>query len=92
MNIAAAIAARDGLDTWDGCCLELCNEVETEHPDIDVLWIDQPDALWDFHVVPVIDGVVHDAWNPEAMLPPAEYVAAVFPEARSWELNPGSED
>lgn len=35
--------------------------------------------VWRFHMVAVIDGKVHDAWTPEAVLPPDEYIEAAFP-------------
>ncbi len=33
---------------------------------------------WRYHSVPVIDGLVHDAWHPELMLPVDEYLRAVL--------------
>lgn len=42
---------------------------------------------WSYHMVSVIDGLVHDAWLPELVLPPEEYVAAAFPNQNvTWEL------
>jgi hypothetical protein len=34
---------------------------------------------WDWHMVIVLDGVVHDAWFPDLMLPPSEYLEEAFP-------------
>lgn len=34
---------------------------------------------WRYHCVPVINGLVHDAWFPKLILPPKEYVAKAFP-------------
>ena len=34
---------------------------------------------WTFHMAPIIDGNVHDAWHPHLVLPPDEYVARAFP-------------
>jgi len=38
-----------------------------------------PDDQWRYHMVPVIDGKVHDAWYPHLVLPPAEYAKQAFP-------------
>lgn len=35
--------------------------------------------VWRYHMVAVIDDKVHDAWTPEAVLPPDEYIEAAFP-------------
>lgn len=40
---------------------------------------DVNDNKWRFHIVPVVGGIVHDAWNPELLLPPDEYAAKAFP-------------
>ena len=34
---------------------------------------------WKYHMVPIIDGNVHDAWHPRLVLPPAEYIQQAFP-------------
>ena len=94
VNVAAQIAyEQGGLPEWDGCCFELMSEVLCEHPGGDILWVDLKSShKWMFHFVPVLDGIVHDAWHPYAMLPPGEYVEKVFPgDYSSWELNPGAD-
>lgn len=35
---------------------------------------------WLYHIVPVIGGLVHDAWNPYLMLPYEKYVEKAFPD------------
>ena len=34
---------------------------------------------WVFHQVPVVDGVIHDAWAPTLRLTPSEYASIAFP-------------
>ena len=55
----------------------LAGRKDYEVTDGDILWIDLGCAhpRWKYHAVPVLAGIVHDAWHPEAMLPPAEYVS-----------------
>ena len=76
-NLSVEMAESDGgLGRWDGLCLELADAVVREHPGAWILSVDldaHPD--WGWHAVPVVDGVVHDAWFPEAMLHPDRYVA-----------------
>ena len=36
-------------------------------------------GAWIFHMVPIIDGNVHDAWHPHLVLPPTEYIEQAFP-------------
>lgn len=96
MNIAADVADDLGLDHWEYQCLELMDAVFHQVADdsrCDVLWVelDWTWLGWSYHCVPVVDGIVHDAWHPDAMLPPEEYVEVVFPGA-PWELNPGADD
>ena len=38
-----------------------------------------PGGCWSYHMVPVIDGHVHDAWFPDYVLPPKEYIRVAFP-------------
>lgn len=43
---------------------------------------------WQFHMVAMIDGVVHDPWYPELVLPPEEYVRAAFAgQHLRWEIT-----
>lgn len=34
---------------------------------------------WIWHAVPIIEGLVHDAWFPKLILPPEEYAKLAFP-------------
>lgn len=96
-NVAANLAAVDGLDQWENQCMELVDAVLKKHPEADILWVEPiekgellPGTEWVYHAVPVLDGVVHDAWNADMMLPPAMYVRAVFGDrVAELELNPG---
>lgn len=95
MNIALAVAMGcGGLERFESRCMELVDEVLHRHPDADILWVDleMPDDPlsffdWMYHAVPVINGLVHDAWHPEAMLPPPEYVDEVWSDRNpEWGL------
>lgn len=98
MNVALAIAEkRGGLYGYDidGACLELVNDVLLEHPEGEILWVDLVGhPIWKYHAVPVLAGLVHDAWRPELpLLPPEDYVCEAFGEyADGWEMNPGRDD
>lgn len=89
-NIAVRVlrSIKMTLDQFDGLCGELADEVLHEYPDAQLLYIEGRRSLyiesvagyvWGYHMVPVIDGVVHDAWHPEAVLPVDEYIKRVFP-------------
>lgn len=36
-------------------------------------------TTWQYHCVPLVDGLVHDGWYPRLVLPPEEYGRIVFP-------------
>lgn len=64
---------------WDGICGELANAVMTEKDN--VLWV-EGDIQWRFHMVPLIDGLVHDAWcEREEALPVSEWLRVMFAAA-----------
>jgi hypothetical protein len=100
VNLASDYLKRFGLmiESFEGLCGELCDELLHEHPDAKILYIGPVDPddhfvmhgadgqiyYWMYHMVPVIDGVVHDAWFPEMLLPPDQYVA-IFKECQ-WEI------
>lgn len=91
VNIAAQVAEENGgLDSYDGLCMELVDDVLHVQPGADFLWVDlEGHPHWTFHTAPVIDGVVHDAWNPATILPPADYVRVAFGRyVQAWEINP----
>ncbi len=92
-NVALQIALEDeDLDAWDGLCGELADAVLHQYPEAKILYVQLEDCPmnWGWHMVPVIDGLVHDAWHPDQILPPAEYVQAVFADSIviEWEINP----
>lgn len=82
------------LDSYDGACLELVNDLLHVHPDGAILYVENLPHRhrWRYHAALVLDGLVYDAWHPDVRLPPAEYVARVFGPRATWEINPGSED
>lgn len=47
-------------------------------PGVLEVWREGSLVEWSYHMVPVVDGLVHDAWFPEDMLPPDEYVKKIF--------------
>lgn len=75
------------LEEYDGFCGELVDAI--------IHWMGEqrvrimylkgdcdgigPDCCWSYHMVPVIDGRVHDAWFPALVVPPDEYLLAAFP-------------
>ena len=64
------------VDDWEGVCGELANEVITEKDSI--IHVDGC-VRWRYHMVPYIDGLVHDAWCPGPPLPVKEWLRAMFP-------------
>lgn len=89
LSVADFPLSKAQLREWNGACLDLVNDLMHSHPTGDTLWIDNPTPHWRFHAALVLDGAVYDAWHPHVRLPPAAYVAAVFGEDVSWEINPG---
>lgn len=76
------------LDDYDGCCAELTDEVIhwLGEKRVHILYMEEtgnrfgPKEKWYYHMVPVVDGLVHDAWFPSFILPPDEYVKTAFPD------------
>jgi hypothetical protein len=80
------------LEDFDGNCGELC-DATLQLFGGDVLYIEpkgrhgvplEPTGLavgetWSYHMVPLIDGHVHDAWLPGAIMKVPEYVKTMFP-------------
>jgi hypothetical protein len=68
--------------------MELTQCMMQEDPAIQALWIPlnqhTNERGWTYHVVPVIDGIVHCAWYPDVMLPPEDYVAQLFGKFGGW--------
>lgn len=78
------------LKAYEGLCGELTDQIIwwLGEERVSILYIEplaDDDALanpkggyWSYHMVPVIDGLVHDAWFPRMIFPPKEYVDRVF--------------
>ena len=92
MNIAVQILEELGEDLkdYEGFCGELADQVIHRNPGAQILyiepccdscWLPHKDDAWRYHMVAVVDGIVHDAWFPELLLPPAQYVEQAFPRA-----------
>ncbi len=78
----------DGAETvadYEGICGELADAVlhlvsASGDEDGQILYIDLEDhPEWRYHMVPIVDGLVHCAWFSDLMLPPKEYVKEAFP-------------
>lgn len=82
-NLAREVLERNGetLEDYDGMCGELADQVFHLVGDdrrcaslyIEGLLLN---AAWNYHMVALVDGLVHDAWLPGPPLPPAAWVAA----------------
>ncbi len=74
---------RETAADYEGMCGELADAVlhlVSSDESAQILYVDLEDhPEWRYHMVPVVDGIVHCAWFSELMLPPSEYVAAAFP-------------
>lgn len=79
------------LDEYEGLCGELCDRVLARHHGsiLYVAPIGQTLSMtsaggyeWTYHMVPVVDDLVHDAWHPDNVVSVDQYVRAVFPDAR----------
>jgi hypothetical protein len=87
----------DALAHFDGYCLELVDHLLHEHPTGKIIYVTPRNGSrigkrWRYHCALLLDGIVHDAWHPDARLPPAEYVEHVFGKRTKWEINPGSDE
>ncbi len=88
-NLAVAYLEHKGetLDEYEGICGELVDGMMhwLGEDRIRILYIkgeslECRDLEWSYHMVAVIDGLVHDAWFPNFILPPEKYVKAAFPK------------
>ena len=92
-NLAIEFLEKNGkfLDvSYDGLCGELVDDIMhwLGEDKVRILYIEPRikygtlilgDHRWCYHVVPVIDGLVHDAWQPDLVLDVDEYVLRAFP-------------
>lgn len=70
---------------WDGVCGELADAIITPHDHI--LHVESPDNAvlckqrwWAYHMVPLIDGLVHDAWCEGPARTIADWLVRMFPD------------
>jgi len=77
----------ESLGEYDGLCGELVDGIIQwlgEHR-VRIMYLKGGEeglgsnGCWSYHMVPVIDGMVHDAWFPNLIIPPKEYVRIAFP-------------
>jgi hypothetical protein len=59
------------LDDWEGICGELANAVIG--PNDHIVHV-EPACLWKYHMVPIIDDLVHDAWCDGPPIPIKEWL------------------
>lgn len=50
------------VDDYDGMCGELANNILS--PGDNIIYVEGPGCPWRYHMVPLIDGLIHDAWCP----------------------------
>ncbi len=76
-NLAKKYLADHGetVADWDGICGELANAVIG--PGDSLLYV-EGDIQWRFHMVPLIGGMVHDAWCEGDALPPRDWLTKMF--------------
>lgn len=90
-NLTIQFLRRSGgdIDEYDGFCGELVDGMIhwLGEDRVKILYIEGADGAeiiagtwrhWRYHMAPVIDGIVHDAWFPDMLLPPDEYVLKAF--------------
>lgn len=92
-NIAVTFLESTGktIADYDGNCDWLVADVMgwTEDEVVEAMYMEpaawgktlpwQEGWTWEWHMVAIVDGVVHDAWFPDLMLPPSEYIDEAFP-------------
>lgn len=94
-NMAVAFLEKEGetIHDYDGMCGELVDGMMhwLGEDQVSILYIKPRDESgiidhgsasldpWSYHMVAVVDGHVHDAWFPDLVLPPDEYVGEAFP-------------
>lgn len=92
MNVATEYlkANSETVADWDGICGELANVIARE-PDDHILYV-EGDIGWQYHMVMLRDGRVHDAWCKGDALPVRQWLGIMF-GARAWvELTFDGED
>lgn len=88
-NLALEVLSKIGasLEEYDGQCGELANEVITQFPDGDILYVEPKKqrflhhrcgGSWTYHMVPIVNGYVHDAWLFDDALPIDLYLLTAY--------------
>lgn len=80
-NLAAKYLHEHGetVADWDGVCGELADAIIG--PDDDIIYV-EGEIGWRYHMVPLIGGLIHDAWCDGDALPLAGWLAKMFGD--SW--------
>jgi hypothetical protein len=91
-NIAVAYLEKTNQSVNDYCgnCGELVDDIMhwIGEDNVRIMYIEGGKWLmcgnlkWDWHMVAVIDGLVHDAWFPNLILSPLDYIKQAFPGAK----------
>lgn len=89
-NLALEVLSKTGasLEEYDGQCGELANEVITQFPDGDILYVHTKNfdiqhrcgISWRYHMVPIVNQHVHDAWLFDDALPIDQYLQVAYGE------------
>jgi len=61
---------------WDGNCGGLADLIAGDNAEM--IWVEGPAIEWRYHMVPLIDGLIHDAWCEGDALPIGEWLAKMF--------------
>jgi len=61
---------------WEGNCGALADLIAG--PNGEMIWVEGPAIKWRYHMVPFIDGLIHDAWCDGDALPIGEWLARMF--------------
>jgi hypothetical protein len=80
-NLAAKYLRKHGetVEDWDGVCGELADAIIG--PDDDIIYV-EGEIGWRFHMVPLVGGLIHDAWCEGDALPLRDWLAKMF--GASW--------
>lgn len=83
----------ESIEDYDGCCGELTDgmihwlgedrvSILYIKPQLDIYCIQYESFLWAYHMVAVVDGLVHCAWIPHLILKPVGYIMKAFPKQK----------
>ncbi len=88
-SLLALAASDETVEDYEGCCGELCDAVMHRVPGAEILYVHlDTHPEWRYHMVPIVNGLVHCAWFPGYILPPSEYVlVAFFGHCNKWSIT-----